>query len=75
MGAFITNAAMALYDKGFVDEAFKRLDQAKTIIEAKQKLIREMEIIRSKTETEAFDVSDMLGLGGGLNFSGDDKTV
>ncbi|MDR1378152.1 MAG: hypothetical protein LBJ36_03795 [Synergistaceae bacterium] len=65
MGAFITNAATALYDKGLVDEAFKRLEQARSILEAKQKLCREIEIIRSKAELEVFDVSDMLGFGEG----------
>jgi hypothetical protein len=73
MGAFITNAAIALYDKGLADEAFKRLDQAKTILEAKQKLNRETEAIRSKTEADAIDVSDMLGLGS--DFNGDEGTV
>jgi hypothetical protein len=71
MGAFIINAASALCDKGLADEAFKRLDQAKAILEAKLKLSREIEAIRSKTEEEAFDVSDMLGFGG-IDFSGDE---
>jgi hypothetical protein len=75
MGAFITNAATALCDKGLADEAFKRLDQARAILEAKQKLSREIEAIRSKTEAEFFDVSDMLGLGGGSDFDEGDATL
>jgi hypothetical protein len=64
MGAFIINAAAELFDKGLIDVAFAKLEQAKTILEAKRKLAQEVEAIRAKTEGDFFDVSDMLGLGG-----------
>jgi hypothetical protein len=64
MGSYIVQAATRLYDYGLVDAAFKKLDQAKVILEAKRKLTQEVEAIRAKTEEEAFDVSDMLGLFG-----------
>lgn len=75
MGAFIINAATELYDKGLVDVAFAKLQQAKTILEAKRKLAQEVEAIRAKTEEDAFDVSDMLGLGEGLDFSDDNMPL
>jgi hypothetical protein len=64
MGAFIINAATELYDKGLVNVAFAKLEQAKTILEAKRKLAQEVEAIRAKTEEDVFDISAMLGLGG-----------
>jgi hypothetical protein len=64
MGSYIINAATYLYDKGLVDGAFKKLEQAKTVLEAKRKLAQEVEAIRAQTEEDAFDVSDMLGLFG-----------
>ena len=72
MGAFITNAAMRLYDKGLEEAAFKNLEQAKTILEAKRKLAREAEAIRAKTQEDAIDVSDLLGFAvGGEDEGGD----
>lgn len=62
LGAFIVNAATELYDKGFPEAAFKKLDQAKAVLEAKRKLTQEVEAIRAKTEEDVFDVSAMLGL-------------
>jgi hypothetical protein len=67
MGAFIINAATELYDKGLIDAAFAKLAQAQTILEAKRKLAQEVEAIRAQTEEDAFDVSDMLGLGGNVD--------
>jgi hypothetical protein len=64
MGAFILNAAGELYDKGLIDVAFAKLEQAKTVLEAKQKLAQEVAAIRAQTEEDAFDISAMLGLGG-----------
>ncbi|MDR1978071.1 MAG: hypothetical protein LBQ42_04990 [Synergistaceae bacterium] len=66
MGAFILNAAAELYDKGLADVALRKLEQARTILEAKQKLAQEVEAIRAKTEEDAFDISAMLGLGDGI---------
>jgi hypothetical protein len=65
LGAFIVNAATDLYDRGLKDVALHRLEQAKTILEAKEKLSQEVESIRSRTEEDAFDVSAMLGLSPG----------
>jgi hypothetical protein len=65
MGSYILVAATRLYDYGLTDAAFKRLEQAKTVLEAKQKLTQEVEAIRAKTKDDAFDVSDMLDLFGG----------
>ncbi len=62
LGSFIVNAATELYDKGLADIAFKKLEQAKAILEAKRKLTQEVEAIRAKTEEDFFDVSGMLGL-------------
>ncbi|MDR2179459.1 MAG: hypothetical protein LBP21_04055 [Synergistaceae bacterium] len=63
MGAFIVNAALELYEKGFAEAAFAKLEQAKTILEAKRKLAQEVEAIRAKREEDVFDVAAMLGLG------------
>ncbi|GHV38821.1 hypothetical protein FACS1894187_18090 [Synergistales bacterium] len=62
LGAFIVNAATELYNKGLKDAAFNRLDQAKKILEARQKLEEESEVVRAKLEESAIDVSDMLDL-------------
>jgi len=64
MREFIVNAVTRLYDKGLRDAAFKRLEQAKTVLEAKEKLMREIEAIRVKTEEDFIDLSDILGLFG-----------
>ncbi|MDR1623146.1 MAG: hypothetical protein LBS00_12300 [Synergistaceae bacterium] len=74
MGAFVINAATELYDRGLVDVAFAKLEQAKTILEAKRKLAQEVEAIRAKTEEDAFDVFAILGLGTDDDFSGGDET-
>ncbi|GHS95298.1 hypothetical protein AGMMS50276_10340 [Synergistales bacterium] len=62
LGAFIINAATELYNKGLQDAAFNKLEQAKKILEAKQKLEQETESVRVKLEESAIDVSDMLDL-------------
>ena len=62
LGGFIVNAASALYDKGLGAVAYKKLDEAKKILETKHKLAQEIEDIRLKTEEDSIDVSDMLGL-------------
>ncbi|MDR2176237.1 MAG: hypothetical protein LBO82_09930 [Synergistaceae bacterium] len=64
LGAFIVNAALELFDRGLETLAFGKLEQAKTILEAKRKLLREAEDIRSKSEEAFVDVSDVLGLSG-----------
>lgn len=61
LGGFITNAAMELYNRGYPEVAFKRLEQARTVLEAKQKLENEVAAIKAKQD-ESFDLSDMLGL-------------
>lgn len=63
LGGFITNAAMELYNRGYREAAFRRLEQARTVLEAKQKLEVEVEAIKAKQD-ESFDLSDMLGLFG-----------
>ena len=62
LGGFIVNAAAALYDKGLSAAAYKKLDEAKKVLETKQKLAQEVEAIRRKTEEDSIDVSDILGL-------------
>lgn len=62
LGGFIVNAATALYDKGFEAVAYKKLDEARKVLETKHKLAQEIEAIRLKTEEDGIDVSDMLGL-------------
>ena len=62
LGGFIVNAAATLYDKGFAVVAYKKLDEAKKVLETKQKLAQEVEAIRFKTAQDSIDVSDMLGL-------------
>ena len=66
LGGYITNAAMILYDNGYRDAAIKRLDQAKTILEARKKLEDETEAIKTRVEEDddAVDLSDLLGLFG-----------
>jgi hypothetical protein len=61
-GACIQNAATELYDRGQPDAAFEKLERAKVILEAKQKLAQEMASIQAKTDEAAFDISDMLEL-------------
>lgn len=63
LGGFITNAAVELYNRGYPEAAFKRLEQARTVLEAKQKLEVEVAAIKAKQD-ESFDLSDMLGLFG-----------
>ena len=62
LGGFITNAAMELYDRGYKDAAFQRLDQAKNVLEARRKLEDEVESIKARQEEDVVDLSDMLGL-------------
>jgi hypothetical protein len=62
LGAFIVNAASELFDKGLEAAAFGKLEQARTVLEAKRKLSREVAAIRAKSEEDAVDVSDILGL-------------
>lgn len=61
LGAFITNAALGLYNRGYPEVAFRRLEQARNVLEARQKLELEVEAIKAKQD-ESFDISDMLGL-------------
>ena len=63
LGGFIVNAAMELYNRGYSEAAFRRLEQARTVLEAKKKLEVEVEAIKAKQD-ESFDLSDMLGLSG-----------
>jgi hypothetical protein len=60
LGAFIINAATELYDRGMPDAAFRKLEQAMSILEAKQKLEQEAESLRAKLEEMAIDVTDLL---------------
>ena len=62
LGGFIVNSAARLYDKGLGAVAYKKLDEAKKVLETKDKLAREVEAIRLKTEEDSIDVSDLLGL-------------
>ena len=64
LGGFIVNAAMELYNRGYSEAAFRRLEQARTVLEAKKKLEVEVEAIKAKQD-ESFDLSDMLGLSEG----------
>ena len=66
LGGYITNAAMILYDNGYREAAIKRLDQAKSILEARKKLEDETEAIKTRVEeeNESVDLSDILGLFG-----------
>ena len=59
LGSFITNAALELYDRGYPDAAFKRLEQARNVLEAKRKLEVEVESIKAKNEEDAMDLSDL----------------
>ncbi len=61
LGSFILNAAIELANKGLSESAFAKLEQALNVLKAKQKLVAEVESIKSRSE-EAFDVSDILGL-------------
>ena len=64
LGGYITNAAMTLYDNGYPEAAIKKLEQAKSILEARKKLEEEKEAISSRVEEndDAVDLSDILGL-------------
>lgn len=66
LGGYITNAAMLLYDNGYKDMAIKRLEQAKSILEARKKLEDETQAIKTRVEEDddAVDLSDILGLFG-----------
>lgn len=66
LGGYITNAAMLLYDNGYREAAIKRLEQAKSILEARKKLEDETAAIKSRVEEEndSVDLSDLLGLFG-----------
>mgnify|MGYP000852076988 FL=1 len=61
LGGFIVNAAVELYNRGYSEAAFRRLEQARTVLEAKKKLEVEVEAIKAKQDG-SFDLSDMLGL-------------
>ena len=62
LGGFIINAASVLFDKGLGDVAFKKLEEAKKILEVKHKLDEEAQTTRLKTKEYDIDVSDVLGL-------------
>ena len=62
LGGYIVNAAATLYDRGLKDVAYKKLYEAKKVLETKEKLTLEIEAIRAQTEKDSIDVSDMLGL-------------
>ena len=64
LGGFITNAAMELYDQGYPDVAFQRLDQAKNVLSARRKLETEVQSIKAQHEENTLDLGDMLGLFG-----------
>lgn len=64
-GGFISNAAMELYDMGYVDMAFQRLEQTKNILEAKRKLETELAAIKAKHEEHDLDLFGDMGLFGG----------
>ena len=66
LGGYITNAAMTLYDNGYIDAAIKQLDQAKNILVARKKLEVETEAIKERVveEDAAVDLSDILGMFG-----------
>ena len=66
LGGYITNAAMILYDNGYKDAAIKKLDQSKSILEARKKLEDETLAIKTRVEEEdaSVDLSDILGLFG-----------
>ena len=57
---------MTLYDKGYHDAAIKQLDQAKSILAARQKLEKETAEIKDRVAEEgaAVDLSDILGMFG-----------
>ncbi|NLL36921.1 MAG: hypothetical protein GX256_05300 [Fretibacterium sp.] len=60
-GALIVHAAQKLYDAGLTTSAFQKLEQASSVLEAKDKLAAEVEAIKARSDN-SFDVSDMLGL-------------
>jgi hypothetical protein len=62
LGAFIINAAVVLHDRGLGEVARRKLEQAKVILDAKEKLSSEVSAIQAKVEESAIDVSDVLGL-------------
>lgn len=64
LGGYIANAAKILYDHGYRDAALKKLDQARSIIEAKKRLEEEAEATRNRVEenNDSVDLSDILGL-------------
>ena len=66
LGGYITNAAMTLYDNGYIDAAIKQLDSAKNVIEMRKKLEVETEAIKERVveENAAVDLSDILGMFG-----------
>ena len=62
LGGFITNAAMELYDRGYKDAAFHKLEQAVSVLEARRKLDYEVDSIKARQDEDVVDLSDMLGL-------------
>lgn len=62
LGGFITNAAMELYDRGYREAAFNRLEQTINVLEARRKLDNEVESIKARNDEDVVDLSDMLGL-------------
>ncbi|MDR1741489.1 MAG: hypothetical protein LBR38_06565 [Synergistaceae bacterium] len=62
LGAFIIKAASALFDRGQSEAAYRRLDEARAVLDAKGKLTDEADSIRMKLEETRIDVSDLLGL-------------
>lgn len=65
LGGFISNAAMELYDMGYADMAFQRLEQTKNILEAKRKLATELAAIKAKHDEHELDLFGDMGLFGG----------
>lgn len=66
LGGYITNAAMILYDNGYMDAAIKQLDMAQKTIAARKRLEEETVAIKERVEEEdaVVDLSDILGMFG-----------
>ena len=66
LGGYITNAAMILYDNGYMDAAIKQLDMAQKTITARKKIEEETVAIKERVEEEdaVVDLSDILGMFG-----------
>lgn len=66
LGGYITNAAMTLYDNNYREAAIRQLEQAKSVLIARQRLEEETSAIKERVEEEgaAVDLSDILGMFG-----------